>query len=63
MYLAGIGGGHLQSIITAALLLGLGALLFLVGLIADLISVNRKLLEKLDWKMQKLEEQLRSKDE
>jgi glycosyltransferase involved in cell wall biosynthesis len=59
LYLARVGGGHLQSIIAAALLIGLGALLLVVGLIADLVSVNRKLLEKLDWKMQQMEEQRR----
>lgn len=40
--------GHVQSLILAALLLGLGFFLFVVGLVADLVSVNRKLLEKID---------------
>jgi hypothetical protein len=56
LYLTAVGGGHLQSIIAAALLIGLGAFLFVVGLIADLISVNRKLLERLNWRVQQLEE-------
>jgi glycosyltransferase involved in cell wall biosynthesis len=50
------GLGHIQSLILAALLLGTGFLLSVVGLIADLISVNRKLLEKIDWRVQQLGE-------
>ena len=45
-YLVGSGSGHVQSLILASLLLILGALTALCGLLADLISVNRKLLEK-----------------
>lgn len=52
------GSGHIQSVILAALLLGTGFFLFIVGLLADLISVNRKLLEQLDWRMRKIEERL-----
>jgi glycosyltransferase involved in cell wall biosynthesis len=52
----GSGKGHVQSVILAALLLGLGLFLIVVGLLADLISVNRKLLEKVDYRVQRLEE-------
>lgn len=52
----GEGSGHIQSVILAALLLGSGLLLVVVGLIADLIAVNRKLLEKVDWRLCKLED-------
>jgi glycosyltransferase involved in cell wall biosynthesis len=45
---AGNGGGHVQSLILAALCLMLGGLSFMMGLIADLISVNRKLLERIN---------------
>jgi hypothetical protein len=43
----GEGEGHVQSVILAALLLGLGVLTGLIGIVADLIAVNRRLLEKL----------------
>ena len=49
-YFTGGGGGHIQSVILAALLMGTGFFLIVVGLLADLISVNRKLLEKVDWR-------------
>jgi glycosyltransferase involved in cell wall biosynthesis len=58
-YLTKAGAGHVQSLILAALLMGMGFFLAIVGLLADLISVNRKLLEKLDWRAQKIEEGLR----
>ncbi len=48
------GTGKIQSVILAALLMGSGAMLILIGLVADLISVNRKLLEKIDWRVYSL---------
>ena len=57
-YLAGAGSGHIQSLILAAILMGAGLLAIVVGLIGDLISVNRKLLEKVDWRLRSLELQL-----
>jgi glycosyltransferase involved in cell wall biosynthesis len=58
-YFYGKGSGHVQSVILAALLLGSGFFLMVVGLLADLMSVNRKLLETLDWRMQEMEEYIR----
>lgn len=60
-YLTGNGSGHIQSVVLAALLLGTGFFLCVVGLIADLIAVNRKLMEKLDWRVQQVEESFREK--
>ena len=54
----GEGAGHVQSVIVAALLLGSGLLLTLVALISDLIAVNRRLLEKVDWRVSKLEDRI-----
>jgi glycosyltransferase involved in cell wall biosynthesis len=61
-YFTGDGRGHIQSVILAALLLGTGFFLSVVGLIADLISVNRKLLEKLDWRVQQIEKTIEEKE-
>lgn len=44
-YAMGEGEGHVQSLILAAVLLLIGFQLGIVGVLADLISVNRKLLE------------------
>jgi glycosyltransferase involved in cell wall biosynthesis len=54
-YLIGQGMGKVQSLILAALLLGLGVLLVIVGLIADLVSVNRQLLEGVEARLRLLE--------
>ncbi|MCZ6773489.1 MAG: glycosyltransferase family 2 protein [Proteobacteria bacterium] len=52
----GEGAGHVQSVILAAAFLGIGTFVWLIGVIADLIATNRKLLEKVDWELQKLHE-------
>jgi glycosyltransferase involved in cell wall biosynthesis len=59
-FLTGDGNGRVQSLILAALLMGTGFFLGVVGLLADLIAVNRQLLEKLDWRIQRVEEKLTS---
>lgn len=56
-YLIGEGAGHVQSVILSALLLGSGFFLGVVGLLADLTAVNRKLLEGLDWRLRRIEEE------
>jgi glycosyltransferase involved in cell wall biosynthesis len=60
-YVTRAGAGHIQSLILAALLMGMGSFLTIVGLLADLISVNRQLLERVDWRVQKIEETLKDK--
>jgi glycosyltransferase involved in cell wall biosynthesis len=60
-YLTVGGEGKIQSLILAALLMGSGFFLVVVGLVADLIAVNRNLLERLDWKVQQIEEKLGNK--
>ena len=52
------GYGHIQSLILSAVLLILGGLLIIVGLVADLISVNRKLLESVEYRLQRLDEKV-----
>jgi glycosyltransferase involved in cell wall biosynthesis len=48
LYLLGSSpAGHVQSLILAVILVVIGALIWLVGIISDLIAVNRRLLEEL----------------
>lgn len=54
-YFGGSGSGHIQSLILAAVLLIIGFQLGTLGLIADLISSNRKLLEDVLYRVKKLE--------
>jgi hypothetical protein len=58
LFLSGNGAGHVQSLILAGVLMGAGLLFVVAGLVGDLISVNRKLLEKLDWRTRMLGEQI-----
>lgn len=51
----GSGGGHVQSVILAALCLILGVLLLVIGLLAELITANRKLLERIHLRVQRIE--------
>ncbi len=54
-YLAGNGTGHIQSLILAALLLIVGFQVCLIGLVADLIAANRKILEETLYRVRRLE--------
>jgi len=57
-YLAGHGTGHVQSVILCGLLLGAGFFLLVMALVVDLIAVNRVFMERIDWRLKKIEEQL-----
>jgi glycosyltransferase involved in cell wall biosynthesis len=50
-YLIGRGVGHIQSLILAAILLIVGFQTMLIGLLADLIGANRKILEEVLYKL------------
>jgi glycosyltransferase involved in cell wall biosynthesis len=54
-YLVGEGLGHVQSLIFAAVLLIVGFQIALIGLLADVISGNRKLLEDLLYRVRRME--------
>lgn len=53
-YLQGV-GGHVQSLILAAILIVLGFLTFLLGLLADLIARNRRLNEEINYRLRKMD--------
>jgi hypothetical protein len=53
----GEGSGHVQSVILTALCVILGFLLFMLGFLADLISTNRRLLERIEWRVRRLEQE------
>ena len=54
-YMIGAGGGHIQSVILSALLLGIGFFLIVAALIADLVAVNRKLMEDIQYRLRKMQ--------
>ncbi|MEX0809107.1 MAG: glycosyltransferase family 2 protein [Dongiaceae bacterium] len=57
-YAIGEGGGHVQSLILGGVLVVIAVLVFLIGLVADLIGFNRQLLEATLAKVRALELQL-----
>ena len=56
------GGGHIQSLILASLLLSIGFSVSILGVLADLISVNRRLLEETSWRIWSLRSKLDKTD-
>ncbi len=54
-YSLGLGAGHVQSVILAAVLWIVGIQVFLIGLVADLIAFNRRILEDLLFRVRKVE--------
>ena len=62
-YLAGEGQGMIQSLLLATLLTGVAFLLFVVGLLADLIAVNRNLLERNDLELKELSARMKELQE
>lgn len=54
-YFTGGGMGHIQSLILAAILLIIGFQTFTIGLLADVISANRKLIEDVQYRVRRLD--------
>ena len=54
-YFIGEGAGHVQSLILSAVLLIVGFQVFLIGLVADLIGFNRKVLEEILYRQRRQE--------
>ena len=54
-FLMGDGEGHAQSLILASTLMIIGFQTIVIGILGDVISANRKLLEEIRYKIQRLE--------
>ncbi len=54
-YLIGHGGGHIQSLILSAVLMMIGFQVIMIGLVADLIGGNRRLIEDTLFRVKKIE--------
>jgi glycosyltransferase involved in cell wall biosynthesis len=54
-YLREDGGGHVQSLILASILLGIGFQTMLTAFLADLQAVNRRLTEDVQYRLKKIE--------
>lgn len=51
----GNNGGHVQSLILASILLIIGVQFFVLAFLGDLLAVNRKLLEDIQYRMRKIQ--------
>ena len=54
----GEGAGHVQSLILASLLISLGSVIAVTGVLADLVSVNRRILEDIRSRTMRLEQRM-----
>ena len=53
-YLKGHGDGNIQSLILSSMLIRVGVQSFIIGLQADIIAANRKILEDIQYKVRKI---------
>jgi len=53
-FITGYGNGHLQSLVLASILLGIGFQTILVAFLADLLAANRRLMEDIQYKLRKI---------
>lgn len=51
----GTGNGHIQSLILACTLIIIGFLTFMIGLVADVIAANRKILQDVQYHVKRIE--------
>jgi glycosyltransferase involved in cell wall biosynthesis len=54
-YFTGDGSGHVQSLIFSSIMLGVGFQTMLTAFLADLLAVNRRLLEDVQYRVKKME--------
>ena len=54
-YATGAGNGHVQSLILASILMLMGFQTGVIGLLADIIAANRKILEDVQYHARKLD--------
>lgn len=54
-YILNQGAGNIQSLILAAVLLIIGIQVFMIGLVADLIGANRKILDETLYRLRRQE--------
>lgn len=59
----GQAGGHVQSLILASILIMMGFMTIIIGLQADIIAANRKILEDIQYNVRKLQYDMRDKEE
>ena len=56
----GVSGGHVQSLILASILILMGFMTIIIGLQADIIAANRKILQDVQYRVRKMEYDIES---
>ena len=59
----GMGDGHIQSLILCSLLIMVACLIFVIGVLADTIAANRKMLEDIQYRVRKIDYDFKVKGE
>ena len=54
-YFGGNGVGHIQSLIFASMLIIISVMCGVIGMLGDVISANRKLLEEIQFELRKMD--------
>ena len=54
-YFSGSGSGHIQSLILASMFIIIAVMCGVIGLLGDVISANRKLLEEIQFELRKMD--------
>ena len=54
-FINGFGNGHIQSLILSSMLVLLGFQTLVIGFLGDIISVNRKILEDIQYRIKEME--------
>ncbi len=55
LYVMNLGSGHIQSLIISSILITTGFQITILGVLADLLSINRKLIEDIQIRIKKME--------
>jgi hypothetical protein len=63
LYLNGFGNGHVQSLQLGTMLVGVSAIVLVAGILADLVSVNRRQLENLQQEIFDLREKIGGREQ
>jgi glycosyltransferase involved in cell wall biosynthesis len=62
-YFTGAGGGHVQSLIFSAVFVICGFFILMLGIVAELVSSNRKMIEMMIYKIRRLEMNIKNRTE
>ena len=57
-FIMGNGGGNIQSLILVSLLITIGVMMWVIGILADTIAANRKIMQDMQKRIRKMDYEL-----